>query len=75
MAAAYTHATIEELLEAVFSMRSLPRLYKEEQLRLLATLGTAVRRVGCWCEMAARMQECEPGAGERPLVKTHQTEI
>jgi hypothetical protein len=24
-----THATIEELLEAVFSLRSVPRLYKE----------------------------------------------
>jgi hypothetical protein len=33
MAAKHTHATTEELLEAVFSMRSVPRLYKEKRLR------------------------------------------
>jgi hypothetical protein len=27
-----THATIEELLEAAFSVRSVPRLYNEDQL-------------------------------------------
>jgi hypothetical protein len=32
MVATDTHATIEELLEAVFSVRSLPRLYNEDQL-------------------------------------------
>jgi hypothetical protein len=29
-----THAIIEELLEAVFSVRSVPRLYNEDQLPL-----------------------------------------
>jgi hypothetical protein len=32
MAERDTHATIEELLEAVFSVRSVPRLYNEDQL-------------------------------------------
>jgi hypothetical protein len=48
-------STIEELLEEVLSMQSVPRLYKEEQLRLRESLGTAVRRVGVWCEMAASL--------------------
>jgi hypothetical protein len=34
MAAADTYATVEELLEAVFSMQSIPRLYNEGQLPL-----------------------------------------
>jgi hypothetical protein len=34
MAATDTHVTIEELLEAVFSVRSVPRLYNEDQLLL-----------------------------------------
>jgi hypothetical protein len=29
-----THATTDELLDPVFSFRSVPRLYKEEQLQL-----------------------------------------
>jgi hypothetical protein len=33
-AATYMQATIEELLEAVFSMLSASRLYKEDQLTL-----------------------------------------
>jgi hypothetical protein len=53
MAATDSDATIEELLEAAFSMWSVPRLYNEEQLRLRECLETAVRRVECWCEMAA----------------------
>jgi hypothetical protein len=51
MAATDTHAT-EKLLEAVFSVRSLPRLSNEGQLLLDESLQTAVRRVGGWCEMA-----------------------
>jgi hypothetical protein len=42
MAATDKHATIEELLEAVFAVRSVPRLYKEEQLQLRDSLETAV---------------------------------
>jgi hypothetical protein len=34
MATTDTHATIEEILEAVFFVRSLPRLYNEDQLPL-----------------------------------------
>jgi hypothetical protein len=33
-AATNQHATIEELLETVFSMLSMPRLYKEEELEI-----------------------------------------
>jgi hypothetical protein len=36
-AATDTHATIEELFEALFSMRSLQRLYMENQLELIKT--------------------------------------
>jgi hypothetical protein len=34
IAATDTHATIEELLEAMFSVWSVPSLYKEDQLPL-----------------------------------------
>jgi hypothetical protein len=34
MAATDTHATIEELLEAVLSVRSVPKLYNQGQLPL-----------------------------------------
>jgi hypothetical protein len=56
MAATDTHATIEELLEAVFFVRSVPRLYKEGLLLLEKSFETAVRRVGSWCEMAASLR-------------------
>jgi hypothetical protein len=55
MAATDAHAAIDELLKAVLSVRSVPRLYKEEQLRLRESLETAVRKVGGWCEMAASL--------------------
>jgi hypothetical protein len=45
MAATDTHATIEELLVAVFSMQSVPMLNNEGQLPLQRSLETAVRRV------------------------------
>jgi hypothetical protein len=48
MAATDTHATIKELLEAVVSVRSVPRLYNEGQLPLERSL----RRQ---CEMAASL--------------------
>jgi hypothetical protein len=44
MAATDTHATIEELWEAVFSVRS-QGYYNEDQLSLRESLATAVRRV------------------------------
>jgi hypothetical protein len=46
---------IMERLGKVFSVRSVPRLYNEEQLRLRESLETAVRRVGGWCEMAGSL--------------------
>jgi hypothetical protein len=55
MAATDTHTTIEELLGAAFSVHSLPRLYNEGQLPLGGSLETAVRRVGCWCEVATSL--------------------
>jgi hypothetical protein len=36
-AVANNHAATEELLEAVFSMRSVPRLYKKNQLEFLVS--------------------------------------
>jgi hypothetical protein len=45
MAATYMHATIEELLEVVFSVQSMPRLYNESQLPLQESPEMAVRRV------------------------------
>jgi hypothetical protein len=50
-----THVTIEELLEAVFSVRSVPKLYNEGQLPLEESLERAVRRLGGWCEMAVSL--------------------
>jgi hypothetical protein len=41
-----THATIEELLEAVFSTWSVPRLYNEKQLLLWDSLEPAARERG-----------------------------
>jgi hypothetical protein len=55
MAATDTHATIEELLEAVFCVRYVPRLYNECQLSLKESLETAVRRAGGRREMAASL--------------------
>jgi hypothetical protein len=53
MAARDKRATTEELLEAVFFVRSVPGLYNEEQLPLEWSFETAVRTVGGWSEMAA----------------------
>jgi hypothetical protein len=56
------HATIKELLEAVFSVRSLPRLYNEGQVPLELSLATAVRRVGISYETVADQSGCEHGS-------------
>jgi hypothetical protein len=56
MAATDIHATTEELLEAVFSVRSVPKLYNKSQLPLDKSLESAVRKVGGWCEMAASLE-------------------
>jgi hypothetical protein len=51
---------MEKLLEAVFFVRAVKRLYNEEQLPLWESPETAVRRVGGWCEMAASLRGREP---------------
>jgi hypothetical protein len=43
MAATDTHATIEENLEAMFSVRSVPRLYKKDQVALRVSRETVLR--------------------------------
>jgi hypothetical protein len=52
MDATDAHALVE-LLEAAFPVKSLQRLYKEEQLQLRENLETAVRRAGVSCETVA----------------------
>jgi hypothetical protein len=44
----------------LFSVRSVPRLYNEDQLPLQGCLETVIRRVGAWCEMAASLRGREP---------------
>jgi hypothetical protein len=56
MAATDKNATIEELLEAVFSVRSEPRLYNEGQVPLEQGLEMEVRRAGGWCEIAVSLR-------------------
>jgi hypothetical protein len=46
---------MEELLKAVFSVWSVPRIYNEGQLPLEESLQTAVRKVGGWCGMATSL--------------------
>jgi hypothetical protein len=65
MVATDTHATLEEMLEAAFSVMSVPSLYNDDQLRLRNSLETAVRRVGGWCEMVASLRGWSPGTEDR----------
>jgi hypothetical protein len=58
--------TTQELLEAVFAVRSVPRLYNDGQLPLDKSVEMAMRRVGCWCEMAVSLR-----ASQLELVVTH----
>jgi hypothetical protein len=68
----------------VFSVRSVPRLYKEEQLRLRESLETAVRRVGLVVGLSSNNEDVNTEAEEataleavtrRQLVKIQQTEM
>jgi hypothetical protein len=61
--------TIEELLEAVLSVLSVPRLYNEGQLPLEEILETAVRRMRSWCEIAASMRGREPRNRGTPTIR------
>jgi hypothetical protein len=48
------------MLRTVFSMRSVSRLYNEKWLRVWESLGTTVKRVGTWYEIAASLTaSCE----------------
>jgi hypothetical protein len=62
------HVSLEaeerQLLEPVFSMRSVPRLYNEDQLPIRVSPETAARRVGGWCKIAS-----SPKAEEHPLLE------
>jgi hypothetical protein len=46
IAASDTHATVEKLLEGVFSVRSVPNLYNEVQLPLPVSLERSREREG-----------------------------
>jgi hypothetical protein len=59
-----TYAKIQELLLAVFSVRSVAMLYNEDQLPLRESSETAIRRAGVWCEMVASSER-----EERPLLE------
>jgi hypothetical protein len=82
MAETDEHATMEELLEAVFSERSVPRIYNEKQLRLREGLETAVRGVGVMRQSPASKNvstEAEEATAleaviRRQPVKIYQTE-
>jgi myo-inositol catabolism protein IolC len=51
---------MEQLFEVVFSVRSVPKLYNEDQLPLWESLETAIRRVEGWREMATSLLGREP---------------
>jgi hypothetical protein len=53
--AADTYATVEELLEALFSVQSMPGLYNTYQLPLQMSSETAVRKVRGWYEVVASL--------------------
>jgi hypothetical protein len=62
MAATDTHETIEQLLEAIFSVRSVLR--HKELLPIPVSREspqTEARRVGGWCEMVTSLRGREPG--------------
>jgi hypothetical protein len=75
------HAGIEEMLETVFSVRSMSRLFKEEKSagssitndcadenQLDRTGQSSVRKVRGWFEMAVSLRGREPGNSETSTV-------
>jgi hypothetical protein len=75
MATKVSHETTE-MLEAVFSVRSMPKLYIERQLPL-EDFETAVGRVGGWCYMAASLGVSRSNdlvVGQSPAGKNVSTE-
>jgi hypothetical protein len=68
MAVTDTHATTEELSEALFSVRSVPRLYNEDQLPLRESLEmTEEYEVDVGWPPAC--EDVSPEAEESPLLK------
>jgi hypothetical protein len=55
MAATDKHATTEEMLEEVVSVRSVPSPYNDGQRPIEKSFETAVRRIGGWSRMAASL--------------------
>jgi hypothetical protein len=47
------------IMEATFSVRSVPGLFNEDQLLLHDTLETIVKRVGVWYETAGTVESVE----------------
>jgi hypothetical protein len=58
MAATNTHVPIEELLEEVFSVRSVPRLYNEDQLPNLQENRVELRSVSVSVCVTVNMCVC-----------------
>jgi hypothetical protein len=56
-------------MKAVFSVRSVPKLYNEDQLSLRESPETAVRKGRGYCEMAASLRGRESEAEERQLLE------
>jgi hypothetical protein len=60
------HAT----MEAVFSLRCMPRLCIEDQLPLRDNFAAAVRIVRGWCEMSVCLRGREPGNRGTPMIES-----
>jgi hypothetical protein len=56
-------------MEETFSVRSVPRLYNQDQPLLGDNPETAVRRLGTWCEVAVSLRGMNSGADEHPLLE------
>jgi hypothetical protein len=56
-------------MEAVYSVRSVLRLYKENQLPLWNSLDTAVRRVRGGVRRPLDCEDVRPEVEERPLLE------
>jgi hypothetical protein len=78
-----TRHKMKEILEEAFSMRSVPRQYNEEQLRLWESLETAVWRAGVAVRQSPASKDVSTEAEEATaleavtrqwLVKIQQTE-
>jgi hypothetical protein len=64
-----TLATTEELLEAVFSVRSVPRLYKEDQLSLQVSRRTQLEEEEVGVRRPPACEDVSPEAEGFPLLE------